>query len=270
MNDNFVAGEYRKYELWNWWMYGQPGEESRLDEYKNEKSAVGHINRIGHFLYNSISDWMTYHFHDTSSFSPMRSFEIIEDFRSGLRFDAKNIAPFLLHLKNEHPRIYSEIVGAVRLVIPFFDDFRLDVQNFGEAEKVRLSWRQKGSDYPMQPYHLSDGSIRFICLVTALLQPRPPSAIVIDEPELGLHPDAIAILAELIQYAATRTQIIIATQSPALVDHFSIEDIIVANRKNGASVFERLDKKDFDVWLENYTVGDLWARNIIKGGPVYE
>ena len=122
----------------------------------------------------------------------------------------------------------------------------------------------------MQPYHLSDGSIRFICLATALLNPFPPSVIVIDEPELGLHPEAIRILGELIRDAAKRTQIIVATQSPLLLDQFSIEDIVVVNRREGQSVFERLHRADFDEWLENYSVGELWSRNIIAGGTCHE
>ena len=122
----------------------------------------------------------------------------------------------------------------------------------------------------MQPYHLSDGSIRFICLATALLNPFPPSVIVIDEPELGLHPEAIRILGELIQDAAKRTQIIVATQSPLLLDQFSIEDIVVVNRKEGQSTFERLNREDFNEWLNNYSVGELWSKNVIQGGTSYE
>lgn len=201
----------------------------------------------------------------------MRRSEIVED-NLKLRGDAANIAPFLLHLKKsksyfEH---YTRIVNAIRLVIPFFDDFRLDVQKLGDAEKVKLSWNQKGSDFPMQPYHLSDGSIRFICLATALLQPNPPPIIIIDEPELGLHPTAIVIIAELIQAAAKQTQIIVATQSPALIDQFEIEDIIVVNHEKGASTFQRLKEEDFLIWLEEYSVGELWTKNLISAGPVYE
>ena len=122
----------------------------------------------------------------------------------------------------------------------------------------------------MQPYHLSDGSIRFICLATALLQPCPPSAIVIDEPELGLHPEAIRILGELIQDAAKRTQVIVATQSPLLLDQFSIEDIVVVNRKEGQSSFERLKRADFAEWLEEYSIGQLWTKNVIQGGTNHE
>lgn len=122
----------------------------------------------------------------------------------------------------------------------------------------------------MQPYHLSDGTIRFICLSTALLQPNPPATIIIDEPELGLHPSAIGILAELIETASRRTQVIVATQSPLLMDYFSPEDIIVVNRKNGSSVFERLKAEDYKEWFEDFSLGELWVKNVIAGGPNHE
>jgi len=270
-DEEFLISEERKYINTNWRPYGGPSKESRLYEERNEKSMNGEWNGVGHFVYESISNWMVYHFHDTGERSPMRRSEIVEDYRK-LRGDAANIAPFLLHLKNEayFSSYYKKIIDAVRLVIPFFDDFRLDVRKRGEAEKVRLGWSQKGSDFPMQPYHLSDGSIRFICLATALLQPSPPSTIIIDEPELGLHPAAIVVLAELIQAASKQTQVIVATQSPALIDQFCIEDIIVMNRRDGASIFERLKEKDFSAWLDDYSVGELWSKNVIAGGPVYE
>lgn len=270
-DEKFMVSEERKYVTTNWRSYGSPSNESRLYEERNEKSHDDRWNGIGHFVYEAISNWMVYHFHDTSDAAPMRRSEIVEDHQL-LRSDAANIAPFLLHLRNsEHlKKYYDEVVNSVRLVNPFFDDFRLDVIRFGEVEKVKLSWNQKGSDYPMQPYHLSDGSIRFICLATALLQPIPPSIIVIDEPELGLHPEAIAILAELIEDASTRTQVIVATQSPTLINYFSMDDIIVVNRKDGQSTFERLKEEDFDVWLENYSIGELWTKNVIAGGPSYE
>ena len=270
-DEKFLVDEERKYVTTDWRSYGSPSEESRLYDERNETSRDDQWNCVSHFVYESISNWMVYHFHDTSASSPMRRSEIVEDYHN-LRGDAANIAPFLLHLKNDehYSDYYKKIVDAVRMVTPFFDDFRLDVQKLGEAEKVRLSWRQKGSDFPMQPYHFSDGSIRFICLATALLQPNPPSTIIIDEPELGLHPAAIVVLAELIQAASKRTQVIIATQSPALMDQFGIDDIIVVNRENGASTFQRLKEADFSAWLEDYSVGELWSKNVIAGGPVYE
>ena len=271
VNETFLINEERKYVTSNWRSYGSPSPESRLYDERDEKSADDSWNGIGHFVYESIAHWMVYHFHDTSSTAPMRRSEIVEDNQT-LRSNGSNIAPFLLRLKNTDFRrsFYQEILDAVRLVIPFFDDFRLDVAKYGEAEKVKLSWQQKGADFPMQPYHLSDGSIRFICLAAALLQPSPPSAIVIDEPELGLHPEAIHILGELIEDCAKRTQIIVATQSPLLLDQFSIEDIVVVNRREGQSTFDRLQRADFNEWLEEYSVGELWTKNVIRGGTTHE
>ncbi len=250
-----------------WWNLGDSpdGSSMLVKEAKGNSSDSKYSTPV----YNAILSWQIYHFHDTGKDAPMRHYEIIQD-NKVLRFNASNIAPYLLQLRTKSPAVYSEILNSVRLVMPFFDDFLLDVTAFGEKQKVNLSWTQRGSDYPMQPYHLSDGSLRFICLSTALLQPNPPSTIIIDEPELGLHPAAISILAELIQNASKRTQVIVATQSPALIDNFRIEDIVVVNRKDGASTFERLEEKDFNVWLETYSVGELWSKNVISGGPVYE
>ena len=256
-----------KYSGYQTGLLGDEFERVSLESafFRQKKKITGFASLI----YNSISQWTVYHFHDTGSSAPMRRSEIVEDFEK-LDGNARNIAPFLLHLRQEYPKNYEDIVKAVRLVIPFFEDFRLDVLKMGEAEKVKLTWKQKGTEYPMQPYHLSDGSIRFICLVTALLQPVPPTTIVIDEPELGLHPEAIHILAELIKATSIKTQVIVATQSPLLLDQFSIEDIIVARRQNGTSTFERLNAEDYDQWLEDYTLGELWTKNVIDGGTVHE
>ena len=251
-----------------WWDLGGNVEGiSRLAEEADNPRDSNHQYSLP--VYNAISSWVVYHFHDSSANAPMRHAEIVQDNKT-LRYDAANIAPYLLRLHTEHPESYQDIRQATRLGMPFFDDFLLEPEDFGEKRKVNLSWRQKGSDYPMQPYHLSDGSIRFICLATALLQPTPPSTIIIDEPELGLHPAAISLLAEMIKDAAKRTQLIVATQSPALIDNFEIEDIIVVKRHEGASTFERLQGKDFSAWLEEYSVGELWTKNVIQGGVSHE
>lgn len=241
------------------------GKSKMVEEVQQNKPDAKYSRPI----YNAIRSWQIYHFHDTSATAAMRGYEIVQD-NAILRADAANIGPFLLKLKQDHKDAYAKINDAIKLVTPFFDDFVLEPRKSGEKEEVNISWHQQGSDYPMQPYQLSDGSIRFICLATALLQPKPPTTIIIDEPELGLHPAAIVILAELIQAAATRTQVIVATQSPALIDQFAIEDIVVVNRKEGASSFERLQEKDFSQWLEDYSVGELWTKNVIAGGPTYE
>lgn len=270
--DVMFADEQDYFERGGWWDMGSGHTSPKLLERKDERGARGAEHGVGYHVFQSINSWRIYHFHDTRKTAEMRRGEIVQDNKI-LRFDASNIAPFLLRLKGRYPAEYKEILDAVRLVAPFFDDFLLDIREFGkfgEKEKVNLSWQQKGSDYPMQPYHLSDGTIRFICLATALLQPHPPSTIIIDEPELGLHPTAINILAELIQDAAKRTQLIVATQSPPFIDNFNVEDVVVVNREDGASTFERLAEEDLRVWLEEYSVGELWKKNVISGGPVYE
>jgi predicted ATPase len=256
---------YYKESTWGWWGMGSGNQTPALLKEKNQPGAAGGRS-IARHIYDSIDAWTIYHFHDTSMFAPMRRSETSHDYNY-LRFNAANIAPYLLYLLNNDKKTYQQIVETIRLAAPFFGDFILKPDT---NEKVRLLWKQKGSDYPLKPQHLSDGTLRFICLVTALLQPYLPSTIIIDEPELGLHPYAISILAELIKTASKRTQLIICTQSPALVDYFDPEDIVVVNRENGASTFRRLDQKDLSAWLEDYSLGDLWQKNIIPGGPVHE
>ena len=203
---------YYEHSQSKWWHLGSSGDNrSLLVKEAKGKSKDSEYSRP---VYEAIRSWKVYHFHDTSSTAAMRHEEIVQD-NKVLRSDAANIAPFLLRLREEEDSSYDEILESCRLVTPFLDDFLLEPQKLGPKITVALAWRTKRSDYPMQPYHLSDGSIRFICLATALLQPDPPSTLIIDEPELGLHPEAIRILAELIENAAKRTQLIVATQSPS-------------------------------------------------------
>lgn len=264
-----ITDEARYYERGTsgWWELDSmgTGKSMLVREVKNGLYDAPYSRPV----YDAVRSWEIYHFHDSGDNARMRHAEIVQD-NDTLRPDAANIASFLLRLREEEETTYRDILDTCRIVIPYLDDFLLRPKKYGAAEKVSLTWKTKGTDYPMQPYHLSDGSIRFICLAAALLQPTPPAAIIIDEPELGLHPEAIRLLGELLKDAAKRTQLIIATQSPLLLDQFEIEDIVVANRKDGQSVFERLDREGFDVWLEEYSVGELWARNIIRGGTRHE
>lgn len=217
--------------------------------------------------YNAIKSWQIYHFHDTGKYAGMRRFCDMNH-NERLDADAKNIAAFLYRLSKANEKEYNRIKDAIRLVVPFFEDF-VFIPN--QDENIRLNWRQKGlNDYPMRPAQFSDGAIRFICLATALLQPQPPSTIIIDEPELGLHPEAIQILGEMISSAAKKTQVIVATQSPLLIDQFSLKDLIVARRQDGASILERLKEEDYAAWLEDYSVGELWTKNVFEGGAVHE
>jgi predicted ATPase len=236
---------------------------------KNEFTQQPDARGIFESIHAPLENCMAYHFHDTSIYAPMRRHQPAYDNKL-LRGDASNIAAFLRQLRQKHKGSYDLIRDTVRLIAPFFDDFILEIETFGPEEKVKLAWRQKGSDFPFQPFHLSDGTIRFICLATALLQPVPPTTIVIDEPELGLHPYAIAVLGGLIRSAAARTQVIVTTQSPALLDQFEPEDVIVVSREQGCSMFKHLDVDELREWRNDYSVGELWEKNVLRAGPVNE
>ena len=222
--------------------------------------------RRADYIYASVASWLVYHFHDTSSTAGMKRWGALHD-NAYLRPDASNLAAFLHMLKRRHAKTYSQIVKTIRLAIPFFDDFVLQPRELGPDEyQVMLRWRQNDSDYSYLPSQLSDGSLRFICLVTALLQPDPPATIILDEPELGLHPYAIHLLGALLRSASKRMQVIVATQSTLLLDEFAVDDLIVVQLQNGASVFKRLEEKQFDEWLKEFSVGELWHQNVLGGG----
>jgi len=160
-----------------------------------------------------------------------------------------------------------EKLGTIRLVAPFFDDF---VYREGEPEFVELEWTQKGNpDTPFKAHMFSDGTLRFICLATLLLQPIAllPDTILIDEPELGLHPYAITVLAEIFKQVAEQRQLIVSTQSVELVNELTPEDVIVVDQDNGASTFRRFTQDELAGWLEQYAMGELWKRNVLGGRP---
>ena len=238
-------------------------------EARLKSEIVPHQWRRADYCYASISNWKVFHFHDTSDSAPVKRIGELQD-NEYLRRDAANLAPYLYMLRGDHPRTYSLIRKIVRLAIPFFEDFILRprrVQSGVDEFDIQLRWQKKDSDYPFLPSQLSDGSIRFICLVTALLQPDPPSTIIIDEPELGLHPYAIVLLGALIRSASARMQVIVATQSVPFLNEFSINDLLVVEREDGASVFRRHNENDFKSWLEDYTIGELWEKNVLGGRP---
>jgi predicted ATPase len=218
--------------------------------------VAGHLNR-----------WRLYHFHDTSWNSPMKKTADINDNRY-LRPEGSNLPAFLYLLSKKHPQSYALIVAAVRRVAPFFRDFSLEGQELN-PEKIRLEWRHSDSESYFDASSLSDGTLRFIALATLFLQPEAyrPSVIVVDEPELGLHPYAITMLASLIKQAAETTQVIISTQSPLLLDHFRPEDVLVASVVDGGTEFKRLENEKLADWLEDYSLGQLWEKNEFGGRP---
>lgn len=225
------------------------------------------IEKIVNLFNNSVTGWKIFHFHDTSETAGMRRFGSLHD-QSSLRSDGSNLAAYLWLLRESHPDVYAMIRKTVTLAAPFFDDFVLNPRQLPTGEEqIQLLWRQKGSDYPLWPSQLSDGTLRFICLVTALSQPEPPSTILIDEPELGLHPYAITLLGALLRIASKRMQVIVSTQSVPLIDEFSIDDLLIVEREEGNTVFRRHTQASFAAWLESYSVGDLWMKNLLGGRP---
>jgi predicted ATPase len=239
---------------------GAGQRETKLIDDKGKIST-----RISNHVVQAMRSWRIYHFHDTSAEAKVKQSSDLHDNRV-LRSDASNLAAFLFNLQNQYSSHYRNIVDAVRMVAPFFDDFVLKPLELN-PEKIRLEWREKNSDTYFGPAALSDGTLRFICLATLLLQPALPATILLDEPELGLHPFAITILAELLRGAATKTQVIASTQSVTLVNQFEPADVVVVDRAEGQSAFKRLDEASMQDWLEDYGLGDLWEKNLLGGRP---
>jgi predicted ATPase len=209
-----------------------------------------------------------YHLNDTSSSSPMRKTARVDDNRF-LKPDGSNLPAFLYLLKNRHQVEYDLIVRAVQRVAPFFNDFLLAPTELNR-EYIKLEWRHKKSDQNFDASSLSDGTLRFIVLATLFLQPGHyrPSVILVDEPELGLHPYAIEMLAALVRQASVHTQVIMSTQSSLLLDHFQPEDVLIADRVDGGTILTRLESEQLREWLEDYSLGQLWEKNQLGGRPV--
>lgn len=227
-------------------------------------------SRVGRYVRDHLDRWRLYHFHDTSASSPMKSTADVND-NDYLRPDGSNLPAFLYFLSKKHEESYSLIRRAVQRVAPFFDDFHLRPQRLNQG-KIRLEWRHKNTDAYFAASSLSDGTLRFIGLATLFLQPQSlrPSVILVDEPELGLHPYAITLLASLVKQASIRTQIILSTQSPLLLDHFQPEDVLVADRVDGSTQLTRLESARLETWLERYSLGQLWEKNELGGRPAGE
>ena len=226
----------------------------------NNKGISSHIK-------DHLDRWRLYHFHDVGRASPMKKNAAINDNRF-LRQDGSNLPAFLYFLRERHPTEYGLIRATVHSVAPFFDDFILEPLNL-ESGFIRLEWRHKGSDAYFDVSSFSDGTLRFIALATLFLQPESirPSVIIVDEPELGLHPVAISKFAAMARSASVKSQIIVSTQSPLLLDQFEPEEVLIAERENGATVVKRLERPGLSEWLENYSLGELWEKNEFGGRP---
>jgi len=206
-----------------------------------------------------------FQFHDTSETSRMRT---KADVTFGNLFmpDGANIAAVLHYLKRKEGNCYRRIVETLRLILPFFSDFFLEPDH----DFLLLAWRERDSDQIFHGSQAADGMLRAIALVTLLLLPDKirPNLLIIDEPELGLHPYAINVIGGLIRAVSEKVQVIVATQSTAFVDCFEPEDIVVVEREGRESTFRRLQNtEDLQEWLREYSLSELWEKNVIGGRP---
>jgi predicted ATPase len=241
---------------------GAGHQESRIADAADRGEPTAKVLR--HLL----NQCRVYHFHDTSATARARQYCYVGDNR-WLMPDAGNLAAVLYRLQSQDKRVaYDRIIGTIRLIAPFFDDFILDPE--GPSKKdITLNWREKESDQIFGPHQLSDGTLRAICLVTLLLQPEEnsPGLIIVDEPELGLHPYALDVVASLFKKASHYTQVLVSTQSSSFLDSFDPEDIVVVERKGKESVFKRPEPEALENWLDEYSLGEVWEKNVMGGGP---
>ncbi len=212
-----------------------------------------------------LKSYCVYHFHDTSETAAVKGTVDLDDNRV-LRPQGENLAAFLYWMQQKEPNHFANIQDTLRQIAPFFDEFRLAPSKLNES-KIKLEWKEKGSDAYFNASSLSDGTLRFLCLTTLLLQPELPAMVLLDEPELGLHPAAITLLADMLSSAATRTQVIVATQSVTLVNQFEPESVWTVDRQDNQSVFRHLSQQDMKAWLDDYGLGELWEKNVLGARP---
>jgi predicted ATPase len=240
---------------------------AEADKEKQEVANGIKKKRIANVTRSLLAKCRVFHFHDTSETARVRSAGYIEDNRF-LHVAAENLAAILYLYRERHSAEYRRIAAAVSMAVPGFEDFILEPQRLN-PNNILLKWKRGGSEYELGPHQFSDGSIRFIALATLLNQPVEslPTMIIIDEPELGLHPAAIELVAGMAKAASQHSQIVLATQSPVLLDHFSADEVIVVNNRQGASEFQRLSSQDLEAWLHDYTISEIWEKNVVGGGP---
>ncbi len=241
---------------------GAGHQETRIGEEATRGEQTARV--IRHLL----NQCRVYHFHDTSPTARVRQYGYINDNR-WLMPDAGNLAAMLYAYRERSIVVYRRIVSTIRKIMPEFEDFDLAPSRLNQNE-ILLNWRKRGHDYLFGPHQISDGSLRAMAICTLFLQPEDdlPGVIILDEPELGLHPHALELVAGLVQAASARTQVIAATQSQNFLNYFEPSEIITVEPLDGQSVFRRLDAEQLKVWLEDYSIGELWQRNVLGGGPV--
>jgi len=245
-----------------WTEFDAGHRESRLIEASRGGREPG--AKVIRFIFSLLKGCQVYQFHNTSDRSRFKQKWLVTD-KWELKEDGGNIAPVLLRLREAEPDCYAQIVSHCRRLLPFFNDFELTP----DGEYILLQWRETGSDLILDASAASDGMLRIFALLTLLCQPedRFPDALFIDEPELGLHPSAIELVAGLLRSISHHTQVFVATQSPGFLSLFSPSDVTVVERDPLKSSFVRQSDEDLAAWLEEYSLGEVWQMNLIGGRP---
>ncbi len=246
-----------------WQVLGAGHREARIVE------AAETGNEAARTIRDLLRECVVYQFHNTSETARIRQARYVGDGKI-LREDAGNLASFLWSLQRHSPAAYRRIVEVIRQILPFFADFDLGRPAGKPTDfTLVLEWRERNSDLLFGPHQASDGMLRSMALIALLLQPieNVPAVVILDEPELGLHPVAISVVAGLIQSLSLQRQIILATQSMTLIDYFEPEDIIVVDRADRVSTFRHLQAELLREWLEEYSLAELWEKNVLGGRP---
>lgn len=268
--DGTLAPMAETVRFWNRSAHDTPHETALFPVQREAGISRQQSSDVARYVQDHLDGWRVYHFHDTSGSAPLKRPASLADNRH-LRIDGSNLPAFLYRLKQQCPGEYLLIRGVIQRVAPYFDDFVLAPSALA-PDTIRLEWKHKGSDAFFDVSSLSDGTLRFVALATLFLQPAAlrPSVILVDEPELGLHPYAIALLSSLIKQAAVATQIIVSTQSSLMLDDFEPNDILVADRVDGGTTIRRLENDRLKDWLEKYSLGQLWEAGEFDGRPAVE
>ena len=257
-------------ETLSWHQKGYPDPRTLSLESGHQETRIGEAVEKGEVTAKTLNYLLNrcrvYHFHDTSATARIRQYCYAGDNR-WLMPDAANLAAVLYELKSSNETAYRRIVRTIRQVAPFFEDFDLEPT---DLKDIILNWRHRTSDLIFGPHQLSDGTLRAICLISLLLQPKDkdnPYLIIVDEPELGLHPYALNVVASLFRAVSHHSQVLISTQSSTFVNSFEPGDIVTVERNGETTEFCRPEAEKLEAWLEDYSLGEIWEKNIIGGGP---
>lgn len=249
----------------DWKYLGSGHTEAKIVDDIPPHAPLANYRFTTQFIVNLLRNCSVYQFHDTSDASNFKKRWDVED-NNHLLSHGGNLAAVLHRLEREDIKRFELICKHIGRILPGFDRFVIE-ESYG---KVLLRWKARGMDKTFGAHLTSDGSLRFFALVTLLNLPVEmlPDVLLLDEPELGLHPAAIALIGGMIKALSKKRQIIVATQSPLLVDLFDLDDIFVLDMEDGGTKPRKLTQQAYRVWLdENFTSGELWQKNLLGGRP---